>query len=194
MYVGQRQLWAELDLYLNGPDEEGVQLAPLLLLGETGAGKSACLANWTLQNQAAGFVLPHFTSCSAHSADPAAMMRRVLSELQRSFNLGGDVGSISSDEMAQLFPIWIERAAAVQRVVLILDGVDELIPDADPDGYDLSQLAWLPLRLPPNSRIILSAATGSGAAETLAMRGVPSRTVCAPTREDKEAAITRYPG
>ena len=51
MYIGQRKLWAELDLYLNGFDEPGQSPSPLLLIGQTGVGKSASLASEPAQNK-----------------------------------------------------------------------------------------------------------------------------------------------
>ena len=129
VYVGQRQLWAEIDSYLNGPDDEKRPCTTALLTGPAGCGKTAALANWVLRNRADGFVLPHFVGCNAQSRDSFFTLQRLLMELKRGFTLDGELPS-TTVEMAQILPSWLERAALRARVIIIIDGVDELTEDS----------------------------------------------------------------
>eukprot|EP00966_Prymnesium_polylepis_P241671 5588718-Prymnesium_polylepis.1 len=41
--------------------------------------------------QARGFVLPHFVGCTSNSTEPVQIVRRLLEELKRAFELEGEV-------------------------------------------------------------------------------------------------------
>jgi len=73
---------------------------PLVVLGESGGGKSALLANWAsaCANAAtAPFAIEHYIGATPASTDWAAMLRRILSELDRHFALEvGDSGQARS--------------------------------------------------------------------------------------------------
>jgi hypothetical protein len=58
---------------------------PLLVLGESGIGKSALLANWTKryrEHHPEDLVIAHYIGCSPNSTNHIAMLARIMSELQ----------------------------------------------------------------------------------------------------------------
>ena len=64
--------------------------SPLVVLGESGLGKSALLANWPKRYRAAHpgeLPLMHSIGATPASADCAAMVRRILGEFSRRFEL-----------------------------------------------------------------------------------------------------------
>ena len=80
-YIGRREYFAALDAHAAGDGP------PLVVLGESGLGKSALLANWAMRYRAAHpdeLLLMHFIGATPASADWAAMVRRILCATQRS--------------------------------------------------------------------------------------------------------------
>ena len=149
VYVGQRQLWAEIDSYLNGPDDKKRPSATAFLTGLPGCGKTAALSNWVLRNRADGFVLPHFVGCNSQSKDSFFTLQRLLMELKRGFVLDGEVPS-TTVEMAQILPSWLERASLKSRIIIIIDGVDELTEDSNVQGEPDVPLGTRTTRLQPS--------------------------------------------
>ena len=107
---------------------------PLVVLGESGAGKSALLANWVRRSRAAEagatereapLILEHYVGATPASADWAAMCRRLIEELSRHFELKLEVPG-APDELRLAFANCLHRAAVLGRVVLVLDGLNRL--------------------------------------------------------------------
>ncbi len=67
---------------------------PLVLVGESGSGKSALLANWAIvwrDSHPDDLVVMHFIGGTPHSGDWAAMLRRVMGELARRFEIDEEI-------------------------------------------------------------------------------------------------------
>lgn len=151
VYIRRDEYFRRLDEHARGGGE------PLVILGESGVGKSALLANWALEYRGAhldDLVLMHFIGSSPYSADWAAMLRRIMGEFKR--RSGGEQGIPDKpDELRAAFANWLHMAAARGRVVLVLDGLNQL---EDRDGAP--DLVWLPPVIPDNVRLILSTLPG----------------------------------
>lgn len=158
---------------------------PLVILGESGVGKSALLANWMFHfrnslwasgasglskgqplkcarkndgssgsNPQDPFLMVHFVGASGASTDWQAMVRRFLAELQAHFSLSEKIPE-KPEELPQVLEHWLHMAAAKGRVILIIDGLNQL---EDKEGA--LDLAWLPLKIPGNIRLILATLPG----------------------------------
>jgi len=165
VYIGGERYFERLDVHAqaDGP--------PLVVLGESGGGKSALLANWALRYRdgtpdAPPLILMHFVGATPHSADWAAMLRRIMGELQRQLGVEGDIPD-QPDALRAAFANWLSMAAARGRVVLILDGLNQL-----EDRDQAPDLVWLPPEIPGNVRLILSTLPGRSLDE-LKKRGWP---------------------
>lgn len=162
-YVPRPALFAALDRHVAGDGP------PLVVLGEPGAGKSALLANWALgyrQAHPSELMLLHFIGSSLKSTDWAAMVRRIMGDLQRWFNIAGDIPD-EPDALRADFASWLQSAAQRGRCVLVLDSLNRLEDrDSAPD------LAWLPRAIPGPIRLIVATAAGPSQVE-LARRGWP---------------------
>ena len=151
VYVGRKEYTERLDEHFGGDGP------PLVVLGEPGSGKSALLANWALSDQrtrAEDLLLVHFVGATPASADWAAMVRRILGEFRRRFDLALEV----PDQAAALrtaFANGLHMAAARGRIGLIIDSLNQL-----EDRDAALDLAWLPRELPPNVRLIVSTLPG----------------------------------
>ncbi len=151
VYIGRQEYFDRLDAHARG---DGL---PLVLVGESGVGKSALLANWTLRYRDAhpdDLLIMHFIGATPYSADWAAMLRRIMGELQRRFAIQGEIPD-QPDALRLAFATWLHMAAARGRVVLILDALNQL-----EDRDQAPDLVWLPPVMPDNVRLILSSLPG----------------------------------
>lgn len=182
VYIGREGYFTRLDAHARSSG------LPLVVVGDSGAGKSALLANWAFRYRAARpgeLVLMHFIGASPSSADWAAMLRRVMAELQRSLGFEEEI----PDEPVALrlaFARWLYMAAHRERVVLIFDALNQL---EDRDGAP--DLGWLPPEIPAGVRVVLSALPGRPLAE-LARRGYPVLQVEPLRPAERTELITRY--
>ncbi len=162
VYVGRPESFARLDAHADGGGDQ-----PLVILGESGSGKSALLANWAAryrQVHPGAFVLEHYIGATPGSADWAAMLRRILGELKQRLGLAQEIPE-KPDALRSAFPNWLHMAAAKGRVILVLDALNQL---EDRDGAP--DLLWLPPVLPENVRLIVSTLPGRALDETTKRR------------------------
>ncbi|MFQ5643581.1 MAG: AAA family ATPase [Thiogranum sp.] len=170
VYIGRSEYYEQLNKHAAGDGP------PLVLLGESGSGKSALLANWGERYRKQypdDFLLLHFIGSTADSADYIALLRRIMQEIQERYEARGqreadgvirDVLSnqAGSDEIPddpqkviEDFPLWLARAGARGRFILVLDALNQL-----EDRYNAPDLGWLPTVFPANVRVILSTLPG----------------------------------
>ncbi|RKZ41964.1 MAG: hypothetical protein DRQ49_03510 [Gammaproteobacteria bacterium] len=134
---------------------EGDSTQPLVILGESGIGKSALLANWARDYQAKHqdeLVFWHFCGSSPASTDPIAMLRRLMKTLQLRFQIEDDIPMTTETVIEQL-PLWLAKVQ--QRVIIIFDGLNQL--EINPKTKD-----WLPDFMPANIRLFLSTLSTQG--------------------------------
>jgi nephrocystin-3 len=171
VYIGREEYFNNLDEHTSG---DGL---PLVILGESGSGKSALIANWTQryrEKHPDDFMVLHFIGSTPDSADYVRILRRIMEEIRERYEprsekdrvnippltKGGEGGF--SDEIpndpkkaVEVFPLWLAKAAAKGKFILILDALNQL-----EDRDNAPELGWLPEHFPPNIRIILSTLTG----------------------------------
>ena len=172
-HLGREEELGRLDRHAN--DDR----APtgVVVTGVPGSGKSSVLAKWVTLREAIrgpsrrpgpGFwrgllrrsrlgpelVLAHFASASIDSAGVPAMVARLTQALGRR---AGFQPKTPEDPvgLAAAFAEVLARAAAVGKVILVLDGLDQI--DRRAQGLDL---AWLPDPLPDGVRLVASSGPG----------------------------------
>jgi tetratricopeptide (TPR) repeat protein len=182
VYIGRQEYFDRLDAHAAGDDP------PLVVLGESGGGKSALLANWALkhrQEHPDSLLIQHFIGASPYSADWAAMLRRIMGEFQRRFGIKLEIPD-KPDALRLGFANSLHMAAAQGRVVLILDALNQL---EDRDGAP--DLVWLPPEIPANVRLILSTLPGRPL-DDLKKRGWPTLIVEPLTLNERKELIPKY--
>jgi hypothetical protein len=166
VYIGRPDYFDRLDAFARTPDddtspqrqqEDAGPGVGLVVLGESGSGKSALLANWLDRYRVAHadeVVLYHAIGATPQSADGSAMLRRLLGEFRRRLGVQAEVPS-KPVELQQAFAGALYQAAARGKVVLVLDALNQM---EDRDG--MPDLLWLPPELPANVRLIVSTLPG----------------------------------
>ena len=156
VYIGRKDYFDRLDEHIEADDQ------PLIVLGESGSGKSALLANWAVNYRDKNphdHMIMHFIGSTPYSSDWAAMLRRILGEFKRRFDIGEDI-PFEPEKLRSAFANWLHIASTAvekegQKVILILDALNQLEDlDQAPD------LVWLPPFIPENIRVILSTLPG----------------------------------
>jgi nephrocystin-3 len=168
VYIGRPEYFDRLDTHAAANDTQ-----PLVVLGDSGSGKSAMLANWVARYRQAhpdALVLQHYIGATPYSADWAAMLRRLMGEFKRRLGLQQDIPD-QPDALRSAFPNWLYMANAslahpmgeggrrpgegFNKIILVLDALNQLEHrDGAPD------LVWLPPVLPENVRLIVSTLPG----------------------------------
>src|SRR5207249_5840421 len=89
VYIGRQEYFERLDTHAAANDSQ-----PLVILGESGSGKSALLANWAARYRQAhpdALVLQHYIGATPYSADWTAMLRRLMEEVKRRLGIRQDI-------------------------------------------------------------------------------------------------------
>jgi tetratricopeptide (TPR) repeat protein len=184
---------------------DGANGCGLTVLGESGGGKSALLANWVArwrQAHPGDFVFQHYIGSSAMSAGHLALMRRLMAAIVRWCGADDPSGlrgleeeenkiPAQAEEIVKVFPDYLNRLAAHAKrkgvgAILVFDALNQL---EDRDRGRL--LAWLPFRLPGELRLIVSTLPGD-TFSALQPRGWPTLTVEPLTAEERVQLIARY--
>jgi hypothetical protein len=180
----RRRVLDRLHQHVNSPGDSSV----LLLLGESGTGKSALQARFAAELQASQeadreIVISHFLGASPRSTTARQLLWRLCREL--SWHTG-HTESISDvfEDLRNTFPALLTAVARLRRVVLIIDGIDRLDP-----AYDAHAFAWFPNRLPANVRAVVSGIPGPVADALSGRVGIPVRLDLPPLTTDDAGAI-----
>jgi tetratricopeptide (TPR) repeat protein len=182
VYLGRSSYYQTLNEHVKGHE------SPLLISGEAGFGKSALLANWALRYRKQNpndFLLMHFIGATPASTDWMAMLRRIIGEFKRRFNLEGDI----PDQPVALrkdFTSWLYKAATKGHIILILDGLNQL-----EDNDQALDLVWLPSVIPENVSLLLSTLPGRPL-QALEKRGCQILQVEPLKVEERRQLITEY--
>lgn len=186
VYLGRREYSESLDAHANGHSE-----SPLIVTGESGAGKTALLSNWVYHTRINGESSPiilHFVGGTAEAADWSLMVRRIMGEFQRLFQVQGEIPD-NPEKLKQVFPNWLNMAGSAGRCILVIDALDQL-----EDRDRARDLAWLPPVIPANIRLILSTLPGRSL-EEIDRRGWINRLEVKPLdNKEREQLIVAFLG
>ena len=164
VYIEREEYFDKLDAHVK---DNGL---PLVVIGDSGSGKSALLANWAKRYQEnetnKPFLLVHHVGATPDSVDWKNMLRRIMGEMKLHFDIQQDIPD-KPDELKIVFANWLHMAAAKGKIVLIIDALNQL-----EDHEGALELLWLPAIIPPNVRLIVSSLPGRSLDE-LNKRGWP---------------------
>jgi len=139
-YIGRPDYFERLDRHAASDG------GPLVLLGDSGSGKSALLANWLdhwRQGYPQDFIFQHYIGSTPDSADHWRLMARLIAEI-KGWSGDPEEPPRSHDDLLKDFPVWLAKARSKAehdgvRCILVLDALNQL---EDRDHARL--LGWLP--------------------------------------------------
>lgn len=153
-FQGRTRELAELTAFLQSTAEDAPRLA--VVAAVPGQGKSALLARLvTLIDHSSHCLFTHFVGATERSASAYALVARLLDELDRSGIAWPADEKKDGEEPRRGFNSLCLRLAqrlgdyaGERRIVILLDALNQLS-----DGHDLH---WLPTRLGPGVRLVVS--------------------------------------
>jgi len=182
VYIAQEEYFNRLDKHVSS------ESPPLVLTGESGCGKSALIANWAErynEKHPEDFIVMHFIGSSAESTNHISILRRIMEEIFERLNQEENIPN-EPEDIINFFPVLLKEISARERVILILDGLNQL------EDIDNSQiLNWLPTYFPTNVRVILTCLLGC-CLEVLYKRGYSTWQIQLLSLEEKRNFIIEY--
>ena len=132
-YVPIAKAFDQIDNFILSPQ-------PLfVILGESGTGKSALLANWLKANLSKHCIFYHFIDSAGNCADHDFILRRFYFYLCELFQVDPDMDSREWDEEVLGKAIGFLLETGDKDVIFILDGLNQLN-----NFRDAYQLGWFP--------------------------------------------------
>ncbi|XP_033745872.1 LOW QUALITY PROTEIN: uncharacterized protein LOC117331312 [Pecten maximus] len=156
VYIGREQYFIDIDKVMEEKTDQ-----PFVLLGESGSGKSALVANWVKrvrEKEKDSFVFVHFIGSSAESASYLKLLRRLYEELKEYFDIELNVPTSDTNLVLDLSR-WIKLAASRGRCVIVFDALNQLNDGSGEEGGE-HDLLWIPRNLPKNVFMLLSTLPG----------------------------------
>ncbi|XP_072040846.1 uncharacterized protein [Amphiura filiformis] len=192
VYIGREEYFHAIDKHFHEAANTGDN-SPLVILGTSGSGKSALVANWCgrfEEKNPDDFLFMHFIGSSAESASHLNLLRRLYEELRE--YLQQDLTIPTSERSLVLeLPMWLKLASnRGNRVMLVFDALNQLDSGAGYSGEE-QELKWLPKELPPNVYLLMSTLPGK-AKDAVDEAGWPTIQVYPLNPTEKMEIITTY--
>jgi WD40 repeat protein len=131
----------------------------LLVVGETGMGKTALLARAALEAAArhpASQVIVRFLGATAASTERRGLLQSLCRELAERVGQDDYRPPEELPALADDFAEFLTQARPDRPLVVFLDALDQLADDATAE----TRLGWLPARLPPHAALVVSSLPG----------------------------------
>jgi len=168
-FQGKRHELQQHTEFIQSTDADSSRLAVVVAI--PGQGKSALIAKFsTLIPEPSTFLIMHFVGATERSATAHALVERVLGELDRSGiewpvdkQMKGEEPKCDYYSLCERLRKRLGVYAGERRVVLLLDALNQLT-----DGHDL---VWLPHRLGPSVRVVVSCVDDSATTNASSVRG-----------------------
>ncbi|XP_041454385.1 uncharacterized protein LOC121407396 [Lytechinus variegatus] len=187
VYIGRQEYFDYIDNYFAQKPK-----VPLTIIGESGSGKSALVANWCgrFEEKNPGvFLFKHFIGSSAESASHMNLLRRLYGEMKQFFSLELEIPTSDRNLVIDL-PSWLSIASNRSKVMIVLDALNQLDSGAGGSG-DEKSLTWLPQTLPNNVQMLLSTLPGE-TQDVIELSGWPMYKIEGLQENEKLNIITGY--
>ena len=132
---------------VEAPDDEMSKVTPLL--------------HWNIS-----LIQDRYIGSTSDSATPASLIRWMLQEIKNKFDYIEQSIPTENKKLMEEWPDWLELASSSSPLLIVLDGLDQLVEDDDSH-----QLHWLPSSFPKNVRVVVSCVSESEVERVLSSRG-----------------------
>ena len=187
-YIGRPDYFKRLDDHAKGNG------GPLVLIGDSGSGKSALVANWIEHwrvEHPNDFIFQQYIGGTPDSADHWRLMARLVAEIKRWSNDPEDVPRTHEDLLRD-FPLWLAKARSKAEhdkvhCIVVLDALNQL------EEHDHARLlGWLPEHpFTGGLRLVVSTLPGE-AMEAVKQRGWETLRVEPLTTDERRKMIVHY--
>jgi tetratricopeptide (TPR) repeat protein len=192
VYLGGKRSINQLERWIDGGQQK------IMITGESGAGKSALIANWMEAHHRAhpdDLLYAHHLGCSNDASAIRPLLARLIDTAKQQLpEVYGYSLSVPQDwwelvakavEALQSLGRWAQQNN--HRWIWVLDGLDRLAPD------DQNALPWLPLTI-PEGVVIVASALECPAREILLERKFKTRTIAPLKAKEQDTLIQQYLG
>eukprot|EP00960_Hanusia_phi_P047030 758184-Hanusia_phi.AAC.8 len=168
-YVSVSEWYEEIHAHL---DTRKHLTHPLVLVAPPGVGKTSLVSNYVAEFRSylpQGLWILYHVGCHNESRSYQRMCYFIMKSIQERFNLEEKIPKCASPkEWQRELTIWINMAASKGRVVLFVDGLDQ-IDDEFGNAFDLQ---WFPRFFPAEVRTVITSNPGP-VLDSLLARGWP---------------------
>ena len=152
VFFGRQDILHRITEYVGASTPPG---RPLILYGEGGSGKSAIMAAGaaaTREQLPHAVVIERYVGASPASSDAVQLAKGIVDEIARALKLPLLPSHISGDDILTAFAVNLTDGNAERPIVLFIDALDQLA-----SAWLSNAMNWLPARIGPHCRLILSA-------------------------------------
>ncbi|CAE1160308.1 NPHP3 [Acanthosepion pharaonis] len=188
VYIGGEKYFQMIDTLMTTTKRQ-----PVVILGQSGSGKSALIANWCsriMAEEPETFFFVHFIGSSSESASYLKMLYRLYEELKDFFGFDLEVPS-SDTAIVQDLSQWLQMAASIKKCVVVFDALNQL-DDGSGIGGPEQDLRWIPDPLPSDNVKILMSTLPGKAMDSVKRFQWPTLKVEPLNTEEKGEIITEF--
>jgi len=192
VYLGGKRSINQLERWIDAGQQK------ILITGESGAGKSALIANWIAahqQNQPKDVVFAHHLGCSSDASAIRPLLARLIETAKQQLPEDYGYSLAAPQDWWELVAKAVEALQSLgrwaqqnnHRWIWVLDGLDRL------DQDDQNALPWLPITI-PEGVVIVASALECPTREILLERKFKTRTIAPLKAKEQDALIKQYLG
>jgi tetratricopeptide (TPR) repeat protein len=179
-YIKPRSYFDRLNKHVEGNDP------PLVITGNPGSGKSALLVNWSEEfNKSEIPCFRYFIGATPGSTDSLTMLRRLMREIAAKLGVQFEIPD-APGQLRTGFKNLLYELASRSKIVIVIDGIDQL-----EDDEGIHDILWLPPKIPPRVRLVLSTRHGRSL-DLLKERGYSTFTIGPLKQAERVRFITNY--
>jgi nephrocystin-3 len=180
-YIPRKENISTLDSYTK------LDSQPLIITGESGAGKSSLVAFWIndfKKRHPDSFIITHFIGAGSPRSGHIGIIQRVMEEIKERYNLPDDIPT-TPESIEKDFVNWLAKVQK-EQLILVLDSLDRLPAES-------RHLRWMPNYFPPNVCGFFSVAHGE-TLEVIEEKGFPKLEVQPLNESERDSLIVAYLG
>lgn len=168
---GRQEMLADLKAFCMESDGKSAR-AVRLVAGASGTGKSSLMACLCRELEKSAFVLRAYCGLTPLLSTLNGLLEFLCWQLQYGLCIDDSLDSLSFEELREKLHSLLEDAARIRRVVMLVDGLDQL-----PPSEETRRLLWLPSDMPENVRCVLTDAGSISPTPVLAIGGEVSEII-----------------